>query len=297
MSSEDVLGDKPLCKTMVVTGASSGIGLATAEGLAATGARVVLVCRDGDRGEAARSHVSTATGTAGHDLALADLSRPAEVARVTADILERHPRIDVLVNNAGFMGYPERRVTVDGFEATFALNHLGYWGMTHGLLPGLRAASEATGEARVVCVSSVVSNLRRAAYPLDDLQFERGYAQFWSYSRTKRMNVDFTRELAARLGGTGITANCLHPGNISTGVARTWTRFGRVIYALGRPFLGSPARGARGSIRLATDSGLRGVTGRYFHMWKERRGPAADPERQRGLWAATAALTGVDALA
>lgn len=281
-------------KTMVVTGASSGIGLAAAESLARQGAQVLLLCRDQARGEAARAQVAAAA--AQPELYLADLAEDEAVAQACTKILEAHPRIDVLLNNAGFMGYPERRLTPQGIEATLNTNHLGYARMVRGLLPGLKAAASASGEARIANVSSATHGLRSARKNWPDWGFDQGYAPMRAYARSKLMNVVFTRELALRLKSYGIMANALHPGMVYTGVARTWPRWFRTLFEIGRPFMASPEKGARTSVYVAASPALAGKTGAYYGRCREEKSAHWPEEQaaQRLLWTDTARWMGVD---
>lgn len=261
-------------KSIVITGASNGIGLATAQWLADMNAQILMVCRNSQKAEEAKATLSGS----GHRVYLADLSRPAEVAAATAQISSDFRQLDVLINNAGFMGYPERTLTADGLEVTFATNHLAYFGMVDGLLQVLKNAAS----ARIINVASVVHTTGKVE--LDNLQLERDYHSFRAYCRSKAMNVHFTRELAARLEGTAVTANSLHPGNISSGVARTYDTWFRILYWVGTPFLGSPRRGARTSVYLASSPEVEGVSGAYYDKLKRAKSAPVDPELQQGLW-------------
>jgi NAD(P)-dependent dehydrogenase (short-subunit alcohol dehydrogenase family) len=244
-------------KTVVVTGATSGIGLEAAEALARRGASLILVGRDPARGQAAVERV----GAAGPKprLFLADLSRQSEIRRLADEILDAAPRLDVLINNAGAM-MTTRQVTEDGIERTFALNHMAYFLLTRLLLDRL----EASAPARIV---SVASGAHRSAGQLDftDLQFEHDYSGWQAYARSKLANILFTRELARRLAGTGVTANCLHPGFVAT-------RFGdnngpgfRLMLGLAKRIGAiSPAEGAKTIIYLASSAELAEASGLYF---------------------------------
>ena len=216
-------------KVCVVTGANSGIGRATALGLAARGATVVLVCRSRARGAAVLEEIERRRGTGAAALIVADLASQRQVRQAAAACRQRFERLDVLVNNAGISGSRTRLVTEDGPEATFAVNHLAPFLLTGLLLDRLKASAP----ARVVTVSSAAHRL--FALDFDDLQGERRYSSFGAYCRSKLANVLFTHELARRLEGSGVTANCLHPGIVATGLFRDMPRWVRV--ALVRPFL------------------------------------------------------------
>jgi len=277
-------------RTCVVTGANRGIGRATALGLATLGARVVMVCRDAGRGEEARAAIHARTGCGSIELARADLSSQRDVRRLATTLRERPGGLHVLIHNAAVL--PRRReLTVDGLEMQLAVNHLAPFLLTNLLLDLLRSSAP----ARVVTVSSHAH--RGARLDLDDLQSERRYAPTAVYSATKLANVLFTRELARRLAGTGVTANCLHPGVIATDL------LGRFVP--GPPWLGRLAsrligrgldRGAETSIHLASSPDVEGITGEYFARRAPARSSAAsrDPELARALWDLSARLTGLE---
>src|SRR5215470_5264863 len=196
-------------KVVVITGATSGIGRIAAERLAAMGARLVLVVRDKARADATLADLRRARPGISHSVHYADLSRLAEMKRVAAEIAAAEPRIDVLVNNAGAL-FNSRQVTEDGLERTFALNHMSYLVVTHGLRERLIAAAP----ARVVNTASDAH--KGARLDFEDLQSAHGYRGFKVYGRSKLCNILYTRELARRWAGTGVTANSLHPGFVAT---------------------------------------------------------------------------------
>ncbi len=289
-------GAVPAGRAALVTGATGGIGRATAAALAERGARVLLVARDRARGEDAAREAAERARAAGRggsaELLLADLSRQADVRRLAAEVRGRVDRLDVLVNNAGAL-FDERRLTADGVEATLALNHLAYFLLTTELLGPLRAAGAATGDARVVVVASDAHQGVRAL-PLDDLQGERRWTPFRAYAVSKLANVMFAYALARRLAGTGVAANALHPGVIASGFgAGQGGAFGW-LFRLGRPFYSSPERGARTSVYLASDPAIRGATGGYYKSRRPARSSAAsrDVAAQEALWAASERLVG-----
>lgn len=275
-------------KTCVITGATSGIGRAAAEALAALGARIVVVARDRQRGEAMLAKLRDRFPLAGHSIHYADLLRLAEVKRVAADIAAAEPRVDVLVNNAGAM-FAWREITPDGFERTFALNHVAPFLLTHGLRERLFAAAP----ARVINVSGALHHL--ATLHLDDLRLEHRYDAFYAYAHSKLCGVLFTRELARRWASKGVTANCLHPGEVATSFGY---RSGGLIpyaFAIIHLFGSSPEKGASRIVRLASAREFSGVTGRYFYKAKlARPNPQAeDDENAERLWEATAKLVGI----
>ena len=276
-------------KVVVITGATSGIGQVAAERLAGLGARLVLVARAETRGEAALARLGERAPGLAHSIHFADLSRLAEMRRVAAEIATAEARIDVLVNNAGAL-FNARRTTEDGLERTFALNHLAYFVMTHGLRERLTAAAP----ARVVNVASDAH--RGATLDFQDLQSKTAYGGFKVYGRSKLCNVLFTRELARRLARAGVTANCLHPGFVAT-------RFGdesggalSYMVRIAKLFAISPEKGADTIVYLASSPEVAHASGGYFY----KRRPATpsraahDDDAARRLWAESARLAGIE---
>jgi retinol dehydrogenase-14 len=271
-------------KTCVVTGANNGIGKVTAAALASIGARVLMVCRDPARGEAARAEIAAASNHGAVELLIADMGSQRQVRRVAAEIRDRCDRLDVLVNNAGAMN-TARTLTEDGIETTWAVNHLGYFLLTNELLDVLSASAP----ARVVNVASRAHVSARIDF--DDVQGERSWAGYRMYGQSKLANVLFTYELARRLDGSGVTANCLHPGVVATGFGHNNKSdlYGRVfdlVMTAIRPFLTSPERGAATSIYLASSPEVDGVTGNYFADRKPVRSSAVsyDENVAARLW-------------
>lgn len=274
--------------TVLVSGGTGGIGLATASGLAGLGARVGIVGRDPGRAADAAEAVRRTAAGARVDTFVADLSSQAEVRRLADEVLASYPRLDVLVNNVG--GYwAHRHVTADGLEHTFALNHLAPFLLTE-LLRGLLVAS---APARVVTVSSGAQAMGRIDF--DDLQGEQDYNGQRAYNQSKLANVLFTYELARRLEGTGVTANVLHPGVVRTRFGQEDSgRWMQLLLPVVRPFLKSPERGARTSVHLASAPELAGVSGRYFANSAPPRSSARSYDTQVAarLWDVSAELTG-----
>lgn len=275
-------------KVCMVTGANAGIGRATALGLAKTGATVVMVCRNRDRGQEALARVQQESSNSSVRLLLADLSSQASVHRVATDFKALYPALHVLINNAGII--PRRRIlTEDGLETQFAVNHLAYFLLTALLLDVLKAGAP----ARIVNVSSQLHG--RASLDFDDLQSESGYNRTLVYARTKLANVLHTYELARMLEGTGVTANCLHPGVVATNLLADATGLPRVIRLAARVVRASPEAGARTSLYLATSPEVEGVTGKYFA--RERAVPSSeasyDQPAARRLWRISEELTGL----
>jgi NAD(P)-dependent dehydrogenase (short-subunit alcohol dehydrogenase family) len=273
-------------KTCLVTGATSGIGRATALGLARLGATVIVVGRDQRRGETAVNEIKASTGNASVHLLCADLSSQAEVRRLANEVQAGYPRLHVLVNNAGGV-FARRTLTADGIEMTFALNHLAYFLLTNLLLDLLRAGAP----ARIVNVTSEAQ--RNGTIEFDDLQGAERYGGFRAYSQSKLANLLFTYELARRLGGASITANAVHPGAVRTGFGLNNRGWLRVLMYLVRPFERSPERGAETPIYLASAPELEGVTGKYFIDKKEARSSreSYDHAVAERLWQVSERLT------
>ena len=276
-------------KTCLVTGATSGIGEATALGLARMGATVVVVGRDPAKCEATVARIRLESGNPAVEHLLADLSSQAEVRTLAAGFLRRHGRLDVLVNNAGGV-FLRRRLSADGIEMTLALNHLSHFLLTGLLVEALRRGAP----SRVVNVSS--GGHRRSPLDLDDLELRRGYAPLKAYYRSKFANILFTYELARRLEGTGVAANVLHPGLVLTNIASQSGRligWGWRLYARRHGAL-TPEEGASNVLFVASSPALDGVTGAYF--FKTTRADSApgteDKEAARRLWQASVRLTG-----
>lgn len=257
-------------KVVLVTGATRGIGEVTALELARMGATVVLVGRDQDRCEATAKRIQQQTGRSNISFLVGDLSKRQDTHRVAREFLAAHQRLDVLINNAGAM-YVQRHVTEDGFELTFALNHLSYFLLTHLLLDVLKKTAADQGEARIVNVSSEAHRMVKTL-DFDDLQHEKRYSPR-VYNETKLMNILFTYELAERLRGTKITTNCLHPGLVRSGFARNNNLLVTALWSVFQMFAGSISveEGAKPSVYLASAPEMQGVTGRYYDRLTERR--------------------------
>jgi NAD(P)-dependent dehydrogenase (short-subunit alcohol dehydrogenase family) len=275
-------------KVCVITGATSGIGRVAATRLAEMGARLVLVARDHDRAEAMLARLRAIAPAAAHRAHLADLSRIAEMKRVAAEIAAAEPRIDRLINNAGAM-FGGRQLTEDGLERSFAVNHMAYFVLAHGLRERLAAAAP----ARVV---NTASTMHRIAWlDLDDLQYARFYNGVFAYARSKLCNVLFTRELARRWAGTGVTVNCFHPGFTRTRFGNQSGLFWAPLVFVAKAFAIPPAWGARTLIHLATAPEVADVTGGYFVRRRLTRPSRAaeDDAMARRLWDETARIAGI----
>jgi NAD(P)-dependent dehydrogenase (short-subunit alcohol dehydrogenase family) len=274
-------------KTILITGATSGIGLQAAIDLARRGARVVMVGRNLARTESAMAGVIAKSGSREVTSLRCDFSSQADVRRLADEFRARHDRLHVLVNNAGQVN-KTRRVTADGIEMTFAVNHLGYFLLTNLLLDLLIRSAP----ARVITVASVAH--RQGTMDFDDLGFERGgYRIMRAYGRSKLANVLFAAELARRLAGTGVTSNSLHPGGVNTNIWAGAPLWSKPFIALLRPFFLSPERGGSYIVALATRPDLANVTGLYFEEAKvSTPAPLAqDPALARRLWEVSAQLT------
>jgi len=246
-------------KTVVITGATSGIGAVAAERLAAMGARIVLIARDRLRAEAALTHIGGANPNAQHTVHYADLSRFAEMKRVAAEIAAAEPTIDVLVNNAGAL-FARRCETADGLEMTFALNHMAYFVVTAGLLDRLKA----TPGARVVSTASDAHQYGRIDF--DDLQSKSNYRGLRVYGTSKLANILFTRALARRLAGSGVTANCLHPGFVDTRFGGNNDGFMGLGFGIAKKIAAiTPKAGARTIVYLASSEAVAGHSGGYYY--------------------------------
>jgi NAD(P)-dependent dehydrogenase (short-subunit alcohol dehydrogenase family) len=275
-------------KVVVITGATSGIGEVAADRLAQKGARIVFVARDRARGEEMRKHLRAIAGHTDHMVHYGDLSRLSEMKRIGQQIAATEPHIDVLINNAGAL-FAHRQITEDGLERTFALNHLSYFVITNLLLERLRA----TPGARIVSTSSDAH--KRARRNFGDLQSTDGYSGFAVYGRTKLMNILFTRELAKRLGGTGVTANCLHPGFVATRFGDRSGGFLSLAVRLAKNIAITPEQGAETIIYLASSPAGESKTGGYYYKCKletPSRAAQSDADAAR-LWEISAKISGI----
>lgn len=269
-------------KICLVTGASSGIGKATALGLAEMGATVVTFCRDAARGQAALSEIKQKSGNSSVDLLVADLSSQEAIRRLATEYKSKYRQLHVLINNAGVY-YTKRHVTVDGLEAMFAVNYLARFLLTNLLLDIIKTSAP----ARIINVAGAYHVKGKIAF--DDLQGEKDFDGQRANHQSKLADVLFTYELARRLEGTGVTVNCLHPGMVATDLIdkdKDFPRFFKYLYKLSRPLQKSPAKGAETSIYLASSPEVEGVTGRYFVDKKiaESSPESHDVQLAKRLW-------------
>jgi NAD(P)-dependent dehydrogenase (short-subunit alcohol dehydrogenase family) len=277
-------------KVVVITGATSGIGEIAAQRLAGMGARIVLVARDAARGQKTLARLPSIGSGVPHSIWYGDLSRISECKRVAAEIAAAEPRIDVLINNAGAL-FGTRHLTVDNLEETFATNHMAYFVLTLGLKANLLAAAP----ARVVSTASDAH--KGYTLDFDDLQGAKGYSAIRAYGRSKLCNILFTRELARRWNGKGVTANCLHPGFVATrfgdasgGFLSGVVRIGKALFAI------TPEKGAETIVYLASSPDVAAVSGEYFYKCRPATPTAGgrDDAAASRLWNESAKLAGIE---
>jgi retinol dehydrogenase 12 len=276
-------------KTVLVTGATAGIGEVTARELARKGARIVLVGRSLERCKATAAMISRETGNPAVEYHVADLSSQADVSKLAREFLDRNDRLDVLVNNAGAF-FTKRLESVDGIEMTFALNHLGYFLLTSLLLDSLKGSSP----SRIVSVASEAHRFV-SKIDFDDPQGAKKYGGWHAYSQSKLANILFTAELARRLSGTGVTANCLHPGFVASNFTAGNGAMGWMMRRMASLIAIPTDEGAKTSIYLASSSEVQGITGKYFDKEKptEPTKAARDEATAARLWTLSEKLTGL----
>jgi NAD(P)-dependent dehydrogenase (short-subunit alcohol dehydrogenase family) len=274
-------------KICIVTGANSGIGIETTRQLAAKGATVVMVCREQSTGQAALDEVARSTGSRSLELRIADLSSQGAVRVLAAEIARDHAQVHVLINNAGVMRHEFTR-TVDGYEMTFAVNHLAPFLLTNLLLDAIKA-----GKGRVV-------NLMGNSGPLnfDDLMGEKHYDMMTSYPQSKTANRLFTVELAKRLAGTGAATNGADPGFVATNLGRDARGSFKTFLDSARPTMRTAQKAAEIPVHVASSPQLEGISGRTFADSKDTKGRAAsqgaaDEAQAARLWDVSAKLTGL----
>ena len=277
-------------KTILISGATNGIGKQSALELAKMGAQIVIIGRNKAKTEETLREIQTSSGNKDVHALIADLSSMAEVRRVADDFKKQYARLDVLLNNAGGF-FSERQESVDGYEMTFALNHLSYFLLTHLLLDRLKADAP----SRIVSVSSEAHMMSPLNF--DDLQSKQSYgmAGFRPYGQSKLMNVMFTYELARRLAGTGVTANALHPGAVNTGFGKNNRGLMNIAMKIFTFFAIKVEDGAKTSVYLASSPEVEGVTGKYFDKSKQKQSSQVsyDEAAQKRLWEISEQLTGI----
>jgi NAD(P)-dependent dehydrogenase (short-subunit alcohol dehydrogenase family) len=277
-------------KTVLVTGGTSGIGEVAATRLAEKGARIILVARDEKRAKATLAKLRTANPDSNHVFHIADLSLMAETKRVGEEIALREARIDVLLNNAGAL-FNRREETSEGLERTFATNHMAYFVLTNVLLEKLRA----TPGARIVCTASDAHKGNRLDF--DDLQSKKRYMGFSVYGRSKLCNILFTRELARRIAGSGMTANSLHPGFVATRFGAGSGGFMDAVLRVAKPVGAiSAEEGAKTIIYLTSSPDVANISGDYFYKCKVTAPTkeAQSDEDAKKLWEISAKLAGIE---
>ena len=274
-------------KTALISGGTFGIGRATAVGLARQGASVIITGRDKARAEAAVAFIQRESSNANVSYLLADFFRPSEVKRLAEEFTSTHERLDILVNNAGGT-FETRQLTPEGFERTWALNHLAYVQLTLSLLPLL----EASAPARIV---NVASGLYAKTINFDDLNAEKNFSRFGAYLHSKLANHLFSYALARRLAGTGVTVNAVNPGIVDTGLGSDARGVQKLIAFLMTPLKKSPEIGAFPSLYLASSPEVKGISGQFFDKTKfvEPRPITRDHALQDRLWQVSLAQLGL----
>jgi retinol dehydrogenase 12 len=275
-------------KVCVITGATDGIGKEAAYALALQGAKLLIQGRDPDKGARAVAELKSRSHNTAIEFLQADFGSLAEVRQLAAAVLERAPRIDVLINNAGGM-FVNRTVSKEGYELTLAVNHLAPFLLTHLLLNSLKSGSQ----PRIVTTASHAH--RGATLDFDDLQATRQYSAMGAYGRSKLANILFTRTLAKRLAGTPVTATCLHPGFVRTSIARDLGAIPKTLFRLLSWFIRSPQKGAQTLVYLSSSAEVQGASGGYYFDCKlTQPSPAAQDDRvAEQLWQQSAKLVGI----
>ncbi len=276
-------------KVCLVTGANSGIGRETALGLASAGAKVVMLARNEQKGEAAREYIISESSNKDVNLVLCDLSNMQEIRRFAQQFLEDYDKLDVLINNAGAV-FSKRNVTSEGFERTLAVNYLAPFLLTHELLRLLKSSAP----ARVINLTSGLHS--KAKLDLDDIQSETRYKGMDTYQTTKLMVLLFSYKLARILQGTGVTVNAVSPGFVATNLGRnSGSLMSRIMFGMMKPFQISPKEGAATSLYAATSIELEGVTGKHFAKSQETDTSTIshDASLQDDLWTRTISMLGL----
>ncbi|MFX1497011.1 MAG: SDR family oxidoreductase [Promethearchaeota archaeon] len=271
-------------KVCIITGANSGIGKATAIGLAKMGATIVMVCRNKERGERAQKEIIQSIGNRNVDLLLCDLSSQDQIRNLVNDFKQNYQKLHVLINNAGLM-LSKRQLSVDGIEMNFAVNYLAPFLLTNLLLDMLKMSAP----SRIINMSSGYH--KRAALDFNDLQGEnKKYGLVKAYGISKLALTMFTYELSRRLEGTGVTVNAVHPGVVNTNLGRDQSKFSQAIATV---FFKKPSKGAETSIYLASSREVEGVTGKYFvnKQPKESSEASYNKDYAKKLWEMSVKMT------
>ncbi|MCS7086754.1 MAG: SDR family oxidoreductase [Bacteroidia bacterium] len=273
-------------KTVVVTGANTGIGKVTALELARMGAKVVMLCRNREKGEAALAEIKRLSANDEVEMIVADLGAKATLKRFAEHVCARYSRLDVLINNAGGL-WRKYTETADGHETTFGVNHLGHFYLTHLLTPMLLDSAP----SRIVNVSSEFHRFARTVN-FEDIMGKNNYNAWYAYAQSKLCNILFTYRLAEMFKNTGVTANCLHPGAVGTEFARELPVWVRKLFNY---FAVSPEKGARTSVYLASSPHVETTTGKYFVARKPRKSSPAsyNVQLQKRLWKLSEELCGI----
>ena len=273
-------------KIVLITGANSGMGKATAMELAKKGAHIVMVCRNRQTGEEAQKEIIAGSGNKDVDLLIADLSSLHAIRHLAQEFKSKYNHLDILINNAG-LAFSKRHASVDGIEMTFAVNHLGYFLLTNLLLDSLKA----TPSARVINIAS--STHKQAKIDLKDLELKNNYSLFAAYNQSKLCNMLFTYELARKLKGIPITVNAVNPGPVKTGLARD---MGAFFQWMAKTFFPSAEKASATAIYLASSPEVEGVTGKYFEKCKAVPSSALsnDETVAKKLWEVSAKMTGLN---
>lgn len=246
-------------KLCIVTGANSGIGKATTLKLAEMGAYVVMICRNEEKAHRAKEEIISKTGNTGLEVLIADFAYQYEIREAAERFRNKFNQLDVLVNNAGMIP-SKREETMEGIEKTFAVNHLGPFLLTNLLLDHLIAAPQ----GRIINVSSEAHRVGASIFHLSNLQLEEGYTNMKAYGLSKLCNIMFTYELAQRLQDTSVTTHAMHPGAVRTNLAGDASWAMKLLFAIGKPFMRSPHKGAETAIYLSTSAEVTETSGKYF---------------------------------
>lgn len=285
VNHESKLMDGKIC---MITGANSGIGKATAIGLAKLGASIVLVCRDQARADEAIAEIKEMSGNDSIDLILADLSSQKGIRNLVSEFKNRYEKLHVLINNAGVNLY-KQILTEDGIETTFAVNYLAHFMLCNLLFDVLKKSTP----ARII---NVASSVQAKSIDFDDINGNNHYRQLKAYSQSKLAVVLFTYEFARKIKGNGVSVNCLHPGYVKTNMIRKFRPFVKYFYHLVGLFMLSPKRGAKTSIYLASSPEINGISGKYFKRRKIRKTAkiSYDKNVAQQLWNMSVKLTNTD---